>query len=301
MARKILTFALFVFVLAVLAAPAPAQLIGRTVTVAKLPACNGTQQMALVTDATNATTLGAGGGSASVWVSCASGSWAIEEVAAVTDLTGYVLDSEAAQVSIEASGAGNDVTLLAADDIIFTPADALVISPGGNAAITTTAGAITFTSGGTTEDVSLVSTDDVFLTPDDALVAVAGGNTTITSTAGTVAIASSAGAVTVTAVGATNDVTLTAADDVILAATDALTATGATATVNAGGGAVELSLAAGSTTVIGAFMITKSAAPPVACAAGTEGTLYLDSDTHLLCVCNATGYVQVADGTTGCS
>ena len=35
--------------------------------------------------------------------------------------------------------------------------------------------------------------------------------------------------------------------------------------------------------------------------AGTEGTLYLDSDTHLLCVCNATGYVQVADGTTGCS
>jgi len=264
MARKILTFALFVFVLAVLAAPAPAQLIGRTVTVAKLPACNGTQQMALVTDATNATTLGAGGGSASVWVSCASGSWAIEEVAAVTDLTGYVLDSEAAQVSIEASGAGNDVTLLAADDII--------------------------------------------LTPTDALTAVAGGAVTLTGTVGAVAIEASAGAVTVTAVGATNDVTLTAADDVIFAATDDTTVAGdqfavntTTAVVDAGGGADEITVAAASTVFIGLVQITKAAAPPVACAAGVEGGLYVDSDTHLLCVCNATGWVQVADGTTGCS
>lgn len=49
------------------------------------------------------------------------------------------------------------------------------------------------------------------------------------------------------------------------------------------------------------FRISPTAAPTVACAGGTEGTLYLDSDTHLLCVCNGTGYVQVADGTTACS
>lgn len=49
------------------------------------------------------------------------------------------------------------------------------------------------------------------------------------------------------------------------------------------------------------FRISPTAAPTVACAGGTEGTLYLDSDTHLLCVCNGTGYVQVADGSTACS
>jgi hypothetical protein len=226
-------------VVALVAVPVSAQLVGRTVTVALLPACNGPSNMALVTDATNSTTLGAGGGSANVWVSCATGSWAIEEVAAVSDLTGYLETSgtKAAQISIEATGAGNDVSLVAADDVILTPADALTVAAGGAAAITTTAGAITLTAGGTTEDASVISTDDIFLTPDDALVAIAGGATTITSTAGTVAIASSAGSVTVTAVGATQDVTLTAADDVILAPTDALTGTV--------GGAVAITTTAG--------------------------------------------------------
>lgn len=264
MARKILGFVLILA--AVAAIPAGAQLIGRTATVTTLPACNGTKQMALVTDATNATTLGAGGGSASVWVSCATGSWAIEEVAAVSDLTGYLETSgtKAAQISIEATGAGNDVSLVAADDVILTPAG--------------------------------------------DLTAVAAAGVTVTATAGTMALASSAGAVTVTAVGATNDVTLTAADDVILAATDDTTVAGdqfavntTTAVVDAGGGADEITVAAGSTVFVGLVQITKAAAPPVACAAGYEGGLYVDSDTHLLCVCNATGWVQVADGTTGCS
>lgn len=49
------------------------------------------------------------------------------------------------------------------------------------------------------------------------------------------------------------------------------------------------------------LQLTPSSDPPAACAGGTEGGLYLDSDTHLLCVCNGTGWVQVADGTTACS
>lgn len=264
MARKILGFVLILA--AVAAIPAGAQLIGRTATVTTLPACNGTKQMALVTDATNATTLGAGGGSASVWVSCATGSWAIEEVAAVSDLSGYVQDSEDAAVSITATGAGHDVSLIAADD--------------------------------------------VFLTPTDALTAVAGGNTTITSTAGTVAIASSAGAVTVTATGATNDVTLTATDDVILAATDDTTVAGdnvsvtsTTVTLNPGGSTVELALAAGSSTFLGSLILPIASAPPAACASGTKGTIYYDSDINKLCLCNGTNYVLVNDDstTTGCS
>lgn len=253
MARKILGFVLILA--AVAAIPAGAQLIGRTATVTTLPACNGTKQMALVTDATNATTLGAGGGSASVWVSCATGSWAIEEVAAVSDLTGYVQDSEAAQVSIEASGAGNDVTLIAADDVILTPGDDFVVTPAAGSSIINAVGA--------GEDVSLVAADDVILSPTD-------------------------------------DLTLNATDDTTVAG-DAFGVNTTTAVIDAGGGADEISVAAGSTVFIGLVQITKASAPPVACAAGYEGGLYVDSDTHLLCVCNASAWVQVADGSTGCS
>lgn len=302
MSRKLFHFILVVLTLAALSVPASAQLVGRTVTVANLPACNGPGHMALVTDATNATTLGSGGGSASVWVTCASGSWAIDEVAAVSDLTGYLetSGSKAAQILIEATGAGNDVTLDAADDVLLTPADDFVVTP--------TAGSSTINAVGAGEDVSLVAADDVFLTPAGDLTAVAAAGVTITATAGTMALASSAGAITVTAVGATNDVTLTAADDVILAATDDTTVAGdafgvntTTAVIDAGGGADEISVAAASTTFVGLVRITQAAAPPVACAAGVEGGLYVDSDTHLLCICNASAWVQVADGSTGCS
>lgn len=49
--------------------------------------------------------------------------------------------------------------------------------------------------------------------------------------------------------------------------------------------------------------IVPSSAPPVACAAGTEGTIYVDSDIHKACICNATNYVLMNDDTTttGCS
>lgn len=54
-------------------------------------------------------------------------------------------------------------------------------------------------------------------------------------------------------------------------------------------------------TFTGAFKLAGAAAPPVACAAGTAGTIYYDSDVNELCVCNASGYVQIDDMTTGCS
>ena len=299
MARKILGFVLILA--AVAAIPAGAQLIGRTATVTTLPACNGTKQMALVTDATNATTLGAGGGSASVWVSCATGSWAIEEVAAVSDLTGYVQDSEAAQVSIEASGAGNDVTLIAADDVLLTPGDDFVVTP--------TAGSSIINAVGAGEDVSLVATDDVLLTPTDALTAAVGGAVAITTTAGAIGL---------TAGGTTQDITLTSVDDVILSPTDDLTlnatddttvagdnvsVTSTTVTLNPGGSTVELALAAGSSTFLGSLILPIASAPPAACASGTKGTLYYDSDINKLCLCNGTNYVLVNDDstTTGCS
>lgn len=284
------TFGIALVAVALAVAPASAQFIGRTVTVAELGACQNARAMAYVTDATNATTLGAGGGSASVFVNCASGSWAIDSVEDVASLAGYIQSSEAAQVGIEATGAGNDVTLTAADDVILSPAD--------------------------------------------ALTAVAGGAVTITGTAGTVAIASSAGAVTVTAVGATNDVTVTAADDVILAPTDALTATvgGAAAvtttagaiTLTAGGTTEDISIisvdqvildgAGGAdelvidddTVTVGTaavFILAIASAPPAACAAGTKGAMYYDSDINKVCICNATNYVLMNDDstTTGCS
>lgn len=279
MARKILGFVLILAALAAL--PAVAQLIGRTATVTTLPACNGTKQMALVTDATNATTLGAGGGSASVWVSCATGSWAIEEVAAVSDLTGYVLDTEAAQVAIEASGAGNDITLTAADDVILVPADALTLTAGGAAAITTTAGAIGLTAGGTTQDITLTSVDDVILVPADALTATVGGAAAVTTTAG---------AITLTAGGTTEDISLISVDQVI---------------VDGAGGADELIIDDDEVLVgsAAAFRLAIASAPPVACASGTKASMYYDSDINKVCICNGTNYVLANDDstTTGCS
>lgn len=120
-----------------------------------------------------------------------------------------------------------------------------------------------------------------------------------------------AGQQTITATGAGNDVSLVAADDVILTPTGSLTVTAADGAVavttslaiDAAGGTDEIGISENvvsvSTGIL--FRIVPTAAPPAACAAGTEGGLYLDSDTHLLCVCNASGWVQVADGTTGCS
>ena len=211
MNRKTFGFVLVAVAFAV--APASAQFIGRTVTVAQLGACQNSKAMAYVTDATNATTLGAGGGEASVFVTCASGSWAIDSVEDVSSLTGYIQSSEAAQVGIEATGAGNDVTLTAADDVI------------------------------------LADTDDTTVAGDQFAV-----NTT-------------------------------------------------TVVIDAGGTADEITVAAGSTTVLGTLILPIASAPPAACAAGTKGAVYYDSDINKLCICNATNYVLANDDstTTGCS
>lgn len=259
MARKTFGLVLVAVVLAVIATPADAQFIGRTVTVAQLGACQNTKAMAYVTDATNSTTLGAGGGSESVFVTCASGSWAIDSVAAVSSLTGYLETSgtKAASISIESTGAGNDTSLIAADDVLLTPADALTATVGGAAAITTTAGAIGLTAGGTTQDITLTSVDDVIL-------------------------------------AATDDTTI---------AGDQFAVNTTTVVVDAGGSADEITVAAGSTTVLGTLILPIASAPPAACAAGTKGAVYYDSDINKLCLCNATNYVLVNDDSTtaGCS
>jgi hypothetical protein len=118
-----------------------------------------------------------------------------------------------------------------------------------------------------------------------------------------------AGQQTLTASGAGNDFTGTVADDWILsiaddysaACVDYLVSPTTSAVFDVAAGADELTIATGVSTFTGMARLTPQATPPAACGAGTEGGLYLDSDTHLLCVCNATGWVQVADGTTGCS
>lgn len=55
--------------------------------------------------------------------------------------------------------------------------------------------------------------------------------------------------------------------------------------------------------VVGGFRLTPTSAPPIACAAETEGTFYVDSESKSLCQCNGADYVLVRDGVTtaGCS
>jgi hypothetical protein len=110
------------------AASAGAQVIGKTMLAGSLPACNSTRNFGLVVDATNATTLGAGGGNAAVWVVCdSSGVWTIDEVAAVSDLSAYlpVSGTTAAPIVIQNSGAGNDGSFIVIDDLILTGTDLL--------------------------------------------------------------------------------------------------------------------------------------------------------------------------------
>lgn len=73
--------------------------------------------------------------------------------------------------------------------------------------------------------------------------------------------------------------------------------------LDVGGSADEVTVASGSTTLLGTFIVPIAAAPPAACAAGTKGAIYYDSDINKICVCNATNYVLMNDDTTttGCS
>ncbi len=268
-----------------------------------------------------------GGGTVSALCLCDNLSFV--PIAVDTDLAAsYVLVTKAGQQSVTASGAGNDVSLVAADDVIFTPTDALTATVGGAAAVTTTAGNITLTAGGTTQDVTLVSVDDIIMTPADDLTANPTGLVNITP-GESFAVTTTAGAVTLTAGGTTQDVSLVSVDDVILTPTDDLTSTAAdislsataTALLSAGttlslagttaiafdaaGGTDEFGIAENAVSVSTgiAFRLVGGTAPPVACGAGVKGTLYFDTDINKLCICNGTNYVLVNDDTTatGCS
>ena len=142
-------------ILAAFAASAGAQVIGKTMTVATMPECRTAQNFGLVIDATNSTTLGAGGGNAAVWVTCASGSWAIDEVAAVSDLSAYlpVSGTTAAPIVIQNSGAGADTSIITIDDFVATGTDflptfsatAVVTAPVTNIVATTSSTVTTAT------------------------------------------------------------------------------------------------------------------------------------------------------------
>jgi len=260
----------------------------KILTVATLPTCNAALfgAIASITDGAGATDCTTGASTTDVACECNGSAWAARYTG-TADTSAYVLITAAAQQSVTASGAGNDVTLTAADDVILVPADALTATVGGAVAVTTTAGAITLTAGGTTQDITLVSVDDIILTPADDLTANPTGLVNITP-GESFAVTTTAGGITLTAGGTTQDISLISVDQVIL---------------DGEGGADEVTIDAGSTTIIGAFKLTASSAPPVACAAGTEGTYYVDSDIHKPCYCNGTAYVLASDDTTttGCS
>lgn len=59
----------------------------------------------------------------------------------------------------------------------------------------------------------------------------------------------------------------------------------------------------GTSSTLSYSKLTGASAPPVACAAGTAGTSYFDSDIAKTCICNGTNYVLANDDTTttGCS
>lgn len=119
-----------------------------------------------------------------------------------------------------------------------------------------------------------------------------------------------AGQVAITATGAGNDITHTSPDDFIATITDDTTWSGDVMTfsptsfiLDPGGSTDELTVTAGTTVVAGTFRITAQSAPPVACAAGTKGTIYIDSDVNFPCHCDGTSYKKLTDNTTttGCS
>lgn len=256
--------------------------LGKSIARASIPCAssNADNMEFVVRDCASAASC-ATGGTATAFILCDSGTTVyLADSVAVSD--DYVPVTAAAQQSIEATGAGNDITLTTADsgdDLLFAAGDALAVTTGGAASVITTAGAVTITAGGTTQDVTVNSIDDIVLVLADALTATVGGAVGVTTTAG---------AITLTAGGTTQDISLISVDQVIL---------------DGEGGADEVTIDAASTTILGAFRLTGSTAPPVACAAGTAGTMYYDSDINKTCICNATNYVLMNDDatTTGCS
>jgi hypothetical protein len=179
--------------LAAFAASAEAQVIGKTMSAGALPACNSDKNFGLVTDATNATTLGSGGGNAAVWVRCISGVWTIDEVAAVADLSAYAE---------------------------LAPAAALEFEPGTDFTVTPTAGSFVLNAVGAGEDGSLIVVDDLIATGTDflptfsATAVITAPVTDITaSTSSTITTATLTAAVTTAVIdagGSTDELTVAA-------------------------------------------------------------------------------------------
>jgi hypothetical protein len=221
---------------------------------------------------------------------------AINATAEAADLGDYVLVTKAGQQSVTASGAGNDVALVAADDVLLTPTDALTVAAGGAASIVTTAGAVTITAGGTTQDVTVNSIDDIFLNATDA--STISGYIVLANTTTTAIINAAAG----------GDELTVAEDSVSTLGEFYAVSTDTGSLVSVVDGEVEIQSdgtisLSGATTVTGGLRPAPASAPPVACAAPVKGTMYFDGDINKLCICNGTAYVLANDDstTTGCS
>ena len=127
MNRTKVTFAFLA--LACLAGAASAQFVG-SVTYANLPACNGTRQTVLVTDADSPSALGDGGGLFKVLANCPAGtSWAAAKLstgtgAAVASATALPIPT----VNATNFSAGDVVTLIFDGILTFTDGSNLKIA-----------------------------------------------------------------------------------------------------------------------------------------------------------------------------
>lgn len=213
------------------------------------------------------------------------------------------------QQMITATGAGNDITLstlVSGDDIIAQAGGDISLESGaaGATAIVTETAASLFGPSGLVE-----------VTVSDAGVQA---RSTADSTAMTFDTSGEDAEVHINANGGGGRVLIGAND--ATSGTVALSATGTGGQVTATAGdrvdidaATSVSLASGTNSiwvysasgaeVTGAFRLMPSAAPPVACAVDTVGTIYVDSDINRACFCNGTNYVLMEDfsTTTGCS
>lgn len=192
------------------------------------------------------------------------------------------------------SGGGTAAALCICDGGVFVPVSSVIAGDLSAYVPVTKAGQQTITATGVDNDITLTA-------PDTIVLSIAGLSSLVASSGGdNFALFTS---------GATNsELNISAGNDADGLDTAALSLysedDAATFTMELSNTGPKLSAeqSTGLVTVSRAgFRISPTAAPTVACAGGTEGTLYLDSDTHLLCVCNGTGYVQVADGSTACS
>lgn len=225
-----------------------------------------------------------GGGTVSALCLCDNLSFV--PIAVDTDLAAsYVPVTKAGQQSITATGAGNDVTITAEDGVFMYAGGGAEVGGYLNLSPTTTGLYLATGGEGFYAQENLAGIEAPAISVDAAggvdEIVITEGVTTVTGALNTAAANGS----------------YTAAIDVNVGvdfATVSLTATDGSDT---SGFTVEPS----GSRFSGLVRLVPAATPPAVCAAGTEGGLYLDSDTHLLCVCNATGWVQVADGTTGCS